>query len=38
MKRVKWIIYDDSIMIPVAYAIYRLIVVPTGRMSLFCMT
>jgi len=38
MKRVKWIIYDESIMIAVAYAIYRLIVVPTGRMSLFCTT
>jgi hypothetical protein len=36
MKRVEWINYDEGILVPVAYAIYRLIVVFTGRMSLFC--
>jgi len=38
MKRVEWINYDEGILVPVAYAIYRLIVVFTGRMSLFCTT
>ena len=36
MKRVEWIKYDNGIVIRVAYAICRLIVVFTGRMSLFC--